>query len=251
MGEQHQTVKAILERGLVSIRGLNRVLSCLCMVYRNGDEYEFPFLGTLVAAGAEINAHRILDDVSETNTHLVSTLIELGADLDGGWDYRRQMLNSPLHGIFHMNDGVFNMLIGHGTDVKWGGGHGFTAMMELMSSEADASNLWAGHHEEKFQWLVGAGASCLIGDDLRHRVSDTVVGRKPAFRELIKRAIGDENWGRRRALILLRFVPCPEPVQDFHKPLPAQSSVDECDPLVLGAATMDIVGVFRQILSYL
>lgn len=252
LGKQHRTVEAILERGVVSTRGLNSVFSGLCTIYKNDNEYEFPFLHMLVAAGAQINAHRILDEVAESNCHLVLTLIGLGAHVNGGWDYRCQTLSSPLHGIFHMSREVFEILINHGADVDWKARHGFTAMMELMSDDVGlGSPYWEGHHAERLGWLIEAGASCLIRNNLGHRVSDTVRGKTPLFAGIIARAVADENWGRRKGLIFLRYIMCPGEGQALHKTLRAQTSVDECDRLVLKAATLGIVGLFRNIVSFL
>lgn len=237
LGEQHETVKAILERGVVPIKGLNRAFSALCEVYRLRDYFEFPYLYKLVHAGAQINSDRILDDVADTNPHLVLTLIGLGAYVNGGWHSRRRVLNSPLHGICHMSREVFDILIRHGADVNWRGEKGFTPVMELMHGVAgQGGELSEACHAERFRWLVGEGASCLLRDDRGNLVSDTVRGKTPAFRELISRAIGNENWGRRRVVILLRVALC------FH---------EERGDVVLGAATIPCVGVFRKIVSFL
>lgn len=261
LGKQHRTVEAVLERGVVSTRGLNRVFRVSVQLSTKmivTTMYEFPFLHTLVAAGAQINAHRILDDVAESNCHLVLTLIGLGAHVNGGWDYRGQiyrgqMLRSPLHGIFHMSHEVFDILIDHGADVDWKAWHGFTAMMELMSGDVGlGSPYWEGHHEERLGWLIEAGASCLIRDNLGRRVADTVLGRRSPFKEVIARAVADENWGRRKGLVFLRYVLCPGEGQALHKALRAQTSLGEGDQLVLGAATLGIVGLFRNVVrSYL
>lgn len=154
---------------MIQAKGVDRVFANLCRVYSNGDEQKFPALQVIVDAGADPNAHRILDDVAEENLHLVLALIGVGADPRGGWDYRRQMLSSPLHGIIIMNREVFDALIAHGADVDWRGQRGYTAMMELMTGLTDEHGRYPQYsqqcHVERFHWLVGAGARCLIRDD--------------------------------------------------------------------------------------
>lgn len=248
--EQRETVKAILERGVVPIKGLNRAFSALCEVYRLRDYFEFPYLYKLVDAEAQINSDRILDDVADTNPHLVLTLIGLGAYVNGGWNSRRRVLNSPLHGIYHMNREVFDILIRHGADVNWRGDKGFTPVMERMYGCTDRGgmypNLSEECHADRFRWLVGEGASCLLRDDRGNSVSDTVRGKTPVFRELVSRAVGDENWGRRRGVILLRTALCLHGEGGTERQKP---SVDECDFVAMGAATIPCVGVFRKIVS--
>lgn len=125
---RRRTFQQVLERGEVSVPDLSQVLSDLCFLYRKGEESEFSFLYMLV------NYDRTLDDVAETNTHLISTLIGMGAHAEGGWHFRRQMLSSPLHGyITNMAREVFELLVEHGADVNWVDDHGLTPMMELMN----------------------------------------------------------------------------------------------------------------------
>ncbi|CAN0130716.1 unnamed protein product, partial [Ectocarpus sp. 4 AP-2014] len=102
----------------------------MCDLYKNGTESEFPFLHGLIDAGAQVNYDRPLEDVAETNTRLLSTLIGMGAHANGGWHFRRQVLSSPLHEcITNMTRGVFEILIESGADVNWVDRFGRTAMM--------------------------------------------------------------------------------------------------------------------------
>lgn len=248
---QHQTVKALLDRKLVSAEGLNHVFSALGVMYKNGSDQEFPFLKTLIEAGAQVNADRILDDVAETNAYLVSTLISLGADVKGGWHQRRQMLSCPLYSVLYMSREVFDMLIAHGADVNFHGDHGFTPLLKLMNGVADIGGRYPRYseavHAESFRWLVGAGASCLIRDDHGSCLSDTSRGRTPFFRGLIENAIRDENWGGRRGFVLLRCALFPDESQVKH----SKPDVAGCNSLVLHVTIRPCFGVFRNVVSYM
>lgn len=123
--------------------------------------------------------------------------------------------------------------------------------MEQMCADIAGARWEEEYIEERFEWLIDAGASCLVRDNLGRRVSDTVRGKTPLFAGIIARAVADDNWGRRKGLVFLRYVLSPEPRQGVCKALRAQTSVDEGDTLVLGAATMGIVRVFRNVVSYL
>lgn len=214
IGNNFKTVEALLGRKMIPAKGLDRVFANVCRVYNHKGEQDFPALQVLVDAGADPNARRILDDVAEGNPHLVLALIGLGADSGGGWHYQRQRRSSPLHGIIHMNREVFDALIAHGADVNWRGHRGYTAMMELMRGFVDEHGRYPQYSEqcyvERFRWLVGAGARCLIRDDFGEGVWDTDRGKTPVFRPLIERAIRDENWERRKHFVRLKRAVCPD-----------------------------------------
>lgn len=248
LGKHLKTVQALLDRNMIPANGIDRVFANLCRVYSNRNEQEFPALQVIVNAGADPNAHRILDDVAEENLHLVLALIGLGADPGGGWHYRRQMLSSPLHGIIHMSRQVFDALIAHGADVNWRGQRGYTAMMELMRGFVDEHGRYPEYSEqsyvERFNWLVGAGARCLIRDDSGAGVWDTDRGKTAVFRPLIESTIRDENWERRRGFVLLKLAVCP-----------SDGRVKRAKPVVGDGLIMRTVcacpGVFRTIVGFI
>lgn len=110
---------------------LSLVFSDLCDLYKNEHEGDFPFLHALIDVGAQGNAHRILEDVAETNTNLVSTLMGMGVHANGGWHFRRQMMSSPLHGCANsMIRDVFEILVENGANVYWVDWFGVTPTMD-------------------------------------------------------------------------------------------------------------------------
>lgn len=100
-------------------------------------------------------------------------------------------------------------------------------------------------HAERARWLIGAGASRLIRNKSEQNVLDTVRGKTPRFSGIFVEAIRDENWKRRRGLLLLRNVlligtGCAKRVR---------GSVNDGDVIVLAATTCD--DVFRKIVSFI
>lgn len=57
---------------------------------------------------------------------------------------------------------------------------------------------------QRFDWLVGRGASCLPFDHNCKRVSETLWGNTQRFRNLIASRVCEENWVKRRGFFLLR-----------------------------------------------
>lgn len=112
---------------------------------------------------------------------------------------------------------------------------GCTPLMTLLN-EGVASEEYI---RQRFDWLVGRGASCLPFDDNGRRVSETLWGKKKPFRNLIAARVREENWVKRRDFILLR-----------KRGVDADDG-DEDDSLMMEVASLMEFGVCKNIVEFL
>lgn len=213
----------------------------VCEAYSTSSRDTFPWLSELVGHGADVNDRRVLDHCSGCNVELVSRLVELGADVRGGWNEYTLQLASPMHCIYAMSRPVFDVLVGGGAEVDFKDSEGCTPLMDLMQ-------LPVGTHDEdeikgKFGWLVSNGASCLTTNNEGRGLLDTERGGGPPFTRMISDRVRQENWGRRGGFVLVRDRLSKGAVQPV-------ACVDRFSSLVAGLVTTGSEGVFRHIVGY-
>ena len=170
---------------------------------------------------------------------MVSVLISLGADRSARtWDWQRGLRNTAVHRAADCNDlGVLQALV-YGLspaelDVK--DEFGNTPLMTLLSERLSS----VGYLRQRFDWLVGRGASCLPFDNNGKRVSEKLWGRRQPFLALIEARVKEENWFKRRGFVFLR-----------KRGISAEDGGED-DYLVLEVAFLAEFGVFKNILGFL
>lgn len=157
----------------------------------------------VVDYGADPNKWGTLHECVRSNHVLVSTLISLGARTDRlAWDFSRGVKNTPFHRVANMtNFKVFDALFRPGTDLDVRDISGATPLMSLLKFSSYV------HSNEaivtKLNWLIHRGASCLPFDNNGKRASQMPQNGEP-FRSLIASRIREENWLKRRGMVLMR-----------------------------------------------
>ena len=196
----------------------------------------------IVDYGANPNTWSTLHYSVRHNALLVSTLISLGARTDTlSWDFYKGVKNTPLH---RMTDivtfDVFAALVNSATDLNIKDGAGQTPLMALMRAKYRLHTDYA--IMERLNWLIGHGASCLPTNKKGERVSSMIRSKGSPFKEMIAAKIRDENWLKRREVVLMREV------------LGTRSRLRKSRrnlSLLYKVADLSIDGVFRHIVTYL
>ncbi|CAM9100551.1 unnamed protein product [Sphacelaria rigidula] len=158
----------------------------------------------VVDYGANPNKWSTLHNCVRSNDVLVSTLVSLGANADTlEWDFSRGVLNTPLHRMTDMvYSDVYEAIVTPTTGFNVKDSSGATPFMAMMKDNALLNS------DEvvitKYKWLIGRGASCLPVDNKGRRVSEMTRCRNSPFKEIIAAKIGEENWIKRRGIVLLR-----------------------------------------------
>jgi len=196
----------------------------------------------IVDYGANPNLWNTLHHSVRYNHVLVSTLVSLGARTDTlAWDFYRGVKNTPLHRMTDiMTRNVFEALVNPATDFNVKDKAGQSPLMALMRSRSllhtDDDIM------ERFNWLIGHGASCLPVDKKGKRVSSYPRSKISPFKEIIDAKIGDENWYKRREAVILRAV-----LQRRIKRRKSNRNLS----LLYKVANFPIDGVFRHIVTFL
>lgn len=196
----------------------------------------------IVDYGANPNKWSTLHYSVRYNHVLVSTLISLGAKTDTlAWDFYRGVKNTPLHRITDiMTYNVFEVLVNSATDFNIKDRAGQSPLMALMRARSHLHTDYA--ILERFNWLMQHGASCLPTNKKGERVSSMIRSRNSPFKEMIAAKIRDENWLKRRQVVLMREV------------LGTRSRLRKSRrnlSLMYKVADLSIDGVFRHIVTYL
>ncbi|CAM9103620.1 unnamed protein product [Ectocarpus sp. 12 AP-2014] len=192
--------------------------------------------------GANPNKWNTLHNCVRSNSVLVATLVLLGASADTlAWDFYRGLENTPLHRLTDMiTVDVLDALISPTTDINIRDGAGQTPLMALMRSRG----LLHSDHDvmRRFNWLMERGASCLPVDDQGERVSSMARSLASPFKEIIAAKIRDENWRKRREMVLVRALFCKRSGvrKSGHEP-----------SFLHKVADVHIDGVFRNIVTFL
>lgn len=205
----------------------------------------------VVDYGANPNKWSTLHYCVRSNHCLVTTLISLGARTDTlAWDFYRGAKNTPLHRITDMgNFGVFQALFEQDScDVNARDGSGATPLMSLMKvrSHLHSDNAVM----TRVNWLMERGASCLPVDNKGTRVCKIPRSKLSPFKEVISAKIKEENWLKRRGMVLMR-----------HRLLLLRHSVSgkrykrderDCFSLLVDAvAGLNIDGILRHIVTFM
>lgn len=195
----------------------------------------------VVDYGANPNTWNTLHYSTTRNRVLVQTLISLGARPHTlAWDFSRGVKNTPLHRIADMASfDIFEALIRPDTDFNVRDGSGATPLMAMMKTllHSDEAML------ERIHWLIERGASCLTVDKRGRRVSEMIRSTYAPFKELIAARIRDENWMKRRDIVLIRH--------RFVCGVRKKRGRYGTRTLVEKVASFRIEGVFRHIVSYM
>lgn len=160
----------------------------------------------VVDYGANPNKWSTLHYSVRHNHMVVSALISVGAKTDTlAWDFYRGVKNTPLHRVADMMTvDVLSALINPSTDIDIKDGAGRSPLMSLMSERSMS------HSDHaimlRFGWLIDRGASCLPVDHEGERVSSMGRSRRSPFKQMIGGRIKDENWMKRREVVLMREV---------------------------------------------
>lgn len=191
--------------------------------------------------GANPNIWNTLHYSTTCNHVLVQTLISLGARAHTlAWDFSRGVKNTPLHRIADMASfDVFQALVKPDTDFNVRDGSGATPLMAMMKTllHSDEAML------QRMNWLLERGASCLPVDNRGRRVSVMIRSTYAPFKELIAARIREENWVKRRGIVLMR--------RRFVCGIRKKRGMYGTRTLVQKIASFGIEGVFRHIVSYL
>lgn len=184
--------------------------------------------------GANVNRCGTLARCVDRNAFVVSTLVQLGANRAArSWDWQRGKINSPVHRVAECQYvDVYEALVFNlsARDLDFGDEHGCTPLMTLLG-ETVASEAYV---SERFAWLMDSGASCLPFDHIGRRVSQTLWGKRQPFKNWIAARVREENWAKRRVLVLLR-----------------KRDASVCDELVMGVVDLAEFGVFQHIVQFL
>ncbi|CAN0248848.1 unnamed protein product [Ectocarpus sp. 6 AP-2014] len=197
----------------------------------------------VVDYGADPNRWNTLHYGVRHNHVLVSTLVSLGANTDNlAWDCNREVYNTPLHRIADMMTvDVLDAIVTPSTDLDITDGAGRSPLMSLMRTSPTL--LSANSIMMRFIWLVERGASCLPKDNGGKRVSDMPRSNNWPFKQMIAARIRDENWNKRRHLVLMREI------LSSHTRL--RRSRRNAQQLLHKVADMRADGVFRHIVTFL
>lgn len=196
----------------------------------------------VVDYGANPNKWNTLHYGVRHNHVLVSTLVSLGANTDTlAWDCFRKEYNTPLHRIADMMTvDVLDALVNPSTDFDIRDGAGRSPLMSLMRT---TPSLHSDHAIMiRFNWLLERGASCLPKDNGGNRVSDMPRSERWPFKQMIAARIRDENWNKRRQLVLMREI--------LSNRTRLRRSTRNAQ-LLRKVADMPVDGVFRHIITYL
>lgn len=195
----------------------------------------------IVDYGANPNTWNTLHYSAIRNHVLVHTLISLGAITHTlAWDFSRGVKNTPLHRITDIDTfAVFEALVQVKTDFNARDSSGATPLMAMMKTLLHPDEAM----QHKMNWLIERGASCLPFDEKGKRVSAMIRSTYAPFQELVASRIRDENWIKRRGVVLLRH----RLVGGIVKKRKRYGT----PTLVESVAGFKIEGVFRHVMTYL
>lgn len=225
----------------MSAKGLSSVLSALCEIYSTSVKHTFPWISTLVEFGAGVNERRVLDQCSRCNADLVTNLIQLGADVRGGWNKCTLQSTSPMHCIFAMNRHVFDILIANGAEVDFKDSEGCSPLMELIQTPRGCDE---DEIKVKFGWLISNGASCSAVNNNGEGLFDTERGKTEPYRGIISERVRHENWQRRKGIVMFRDALYRSRAQPV-------VGVNRLSALVTGLVATGGDGVFRLLVAYI
>lgn len=192
--------------------------------------------------GANPNKWNTLHYSARHNHVLVSTLLSLGAKTDTlAWDFFRGIKNTPLHRVADMMTvDVLNALVNPSTDFDVKDSAGQSPLMSLMRTRTLVHSDYA--IMRRFTWLMQRGASCLPKDNKGKRVSAILRSKTSPFRQMIAARIKEENWLKRREVVLAREI--------LSRGTRLKRSRRNAS-LLYKVADLGIDGVFRHIVTYL
>lgn len=195
----------------------------------------------IVDYGANPNTWNTLHYSVKRNHVLVQTLISLGARCHTlAWDFSRGVKNTPLHRIVDIVSlSVFEALVQPDTDFNVRDSSGATPLMAMMKTLLHPE----GAMLDKMNWLIERGASCLPVDKSGKRVSAMIRSTYPPFKTMISARIREENWLKRRKILLLRR----RLVVGMHRKRCRHGT----PTLVEKVASFPIEGVFRHVVTFL
>lgn len=197
----------------------------------------------IVGYGANPNTWSTLHYSVKSNHVLVQTLVSLGARTDTlAWDFSRGVKNTPLHRITGMVTlGVFEALVQPDTDFNIRDGSGATPLVAMMKA---MSLLYSDEVVmTRMNWLMERGASFLPVDNKGKRVSEMVRSKHAPFKKLIVARIREENWLKRKWIVLLRHL--------FVCGILKKRTRYGTRTFVGNVARFPIEGVFRHVVTYL
>lgn len=213
------------------------------MSYNPGLDDMTGIVKLIVDYGANPNKWSTLHYSVRKNHVLVSTLVSLGARVDSlAWDFYRGVKNTPLHRTPDMiTVDVLEALQSTEFDINSRDASGSTPLMALMKV---GSKL---HSEEdimtRFIWLTERGASCLPVDNKGKRVSAMIRSKASPFKEMIAARIKDENWLKRRGMVLWR--------RRLRRSRSRTRRGRRRNSVVFNVVALHIDGLFRHIVTYL
>lgn len=195
----------------------------------------------VVDYGANPNTWNTLHYSVKRNHVLVRTLISLGARWNTrAWDFSRGVRNTPLHRVVEMvSFDVFEALVQPDTDFNARDSSGATPLMAMMKTllHPDEDML------DKMNWLIERGASCLHVDNKGRRASVMIRSSYAPFKELIAARIREENWVKRRGIVLMRH--------RFVCGIRKKRGMYGAKTLIEKVASFPVEGVFRHIVTFL
>ncbi len=237
-----RTIDAIAQARKISRQEFDSSLdnAAKILAYNGGRQDMAGIVKLIVNYGADPNTNNTLHYSVKTNHVLVQTLVSLGASVDSlAWDYARGVDNTPLHRVMDISTfEVFQALVSTGVDVNLRDGAGATPMMAIMKT------LLYSHEATltRINWLLERGASFLPFDKRGNRVSDMIRGKYSPFKELVAERVREENWCKRRGIILLRHY--------RRRLIPGRVDATTTSSLIEGVAGLHVEGVFRNIVAY-
>lgn len=195
----------------------------------------------VVDYGANPNTWNTLHYSVKRNHVLVRTLISLGTRCHTrAWDFTRGVKNTPLHRIVDMvSFDVFEALVQPDTDFNARDSSGATPLMAMMKTLLHPDKVML----DKMSWLIERGASCLPVDKKGKRVSALIRSKDSPFKEFIAARIREENWMKRRGIVLMRHWL----VYGIRKKRGRHGT----PTLVEKVASFPIEGVFRHVVTFL
>ena len=197
----------------------------------------------IVDYGADPNTWRTLHYSVRSNRVLVKTLISLGARTDTlAWDFSSGVNNTPLHRIMGIvTYDVFEALVQPNTDMNIRDGSGATPLMAMMK----VMSLPYPDHDiiTRMGWLIDRGASFLPKDYMGKRISDMARSEDAPFKNFISAKIKDENWLKRREMVLSRH--------RFIRGIRKKRSRHGTPGLTGRVVGHPIEGIFRHIVTFL
>ncbi|CAM9092102.1 unnamed protein product [Ectocarpus sp. 12 AP-2014] len=201
----------------------------------------------VVDYGANPNERSTLHYSVRSNPLLVATLISLGARTDTlAWDFYRGVKNTPVHRITDMASlEVFRALFEQNPecDVDAGDGSGATPLMTLMKTRSPL------HVDDnvvmtRVAWLMAHRASCLPVDNAGIRVCAMPRCKRAPFKQIISARIKEENWLKRRGMVMRRHRLCRCACMKRNKN-------NQLSVLVDMVAALHMEGVFRNIVTFM